>query len=157
MLIPLLVVLGVDLVVIIAVVVAVMGRKRWVRRRPGAFAAAIRSVDGEVDGLGPTWRRGYGRWVRDVLVWTKAPFLFRTEVLPVDSSGGSRPARPGEVRRLGDEPLVVTFAVAGGRIDVAVRAEDRSRALAPFHDDVPTARDVPAPRPPTPLRRSREA
>jgi hypothetical protein len=25
--------------------------------------------------------RGYGRWVREILVWTKAPLLFRSELV----------------------------------------------------------------------------
>ena len=29
-----------------------------------------------VPGVGTRWMRGYGRWVREILVWTKAPFLF---------------------------------------------------------------------------------
>ena len=27
-------------------------------------------------GVGTRWMRGYGRWVREILVWAKAPFLF---------------------------------------------------------------------------------
>jgi hypothetical protein len=30
----------------------------------------------QVPGAGARWMRGYGRWVRVILVWTKAPFLF---------------------------------------------------------------------------------
>ncbi|MFQ1002640.1 hypothetical protein [Modestobacter sp. SSW1-42] len=147
MLIALLVALGVDLIVVVAVGALVSGRRRWVRRRPGAFRGAVRAADGPVDGLGPRWRRGYGRWVRDVLVWTRAPFLFRTEVLPVDGLDGPRPARPGEVGRLGPDPLVLTFGSGGSHIAVAVRAEDRERALAPFPAAGPAPSVVPAPRP----------
>jgi hypothetical protein len=147
MLIALLLALGVDLIVLVAVGTLVVGRKRWVRSRPGAFRAAIRAVDGDADGLGPKWRRGYGRWVRDVLVWTKAPFLFRTEVLPVDALDGRRPARPGEVKRLGVDPLVVGLVAGGSRVDLAVRAQDRERALAPFTAAGLVPSVVPAPRP----------
>jgi hypothetical protein len=34
-----------------------------------------------VPGAGMRWMRGYGRWVREILVWTKAPFLFRNELV----------------------------------------------------------------------------
>ena len=146
MVIALLAVLGVDLMVLVGFAAFVLGRKRWVRRQPGVFAGVIRVAGGELDGFGPKWRRGYGRWVRDVLVWTKAPFLFRNEVLPADGLTGQRPARPGEVKRLGDEPLVATVATATGRIDVAVRAEDRDRALTPFTGAAPAPGVVPAPR-----------
>jgi hypothetical protein len=98
--IALLAVLGVDLIVIVIVLGVMVTRRRWVRHQPGAFKGAIRTVDGEVSGLGPKWKRGYGRWVRDVLVWTKAPSLFRNESTgfperreqlgPVRSSGWER-------------------------------------------------------------------
>jgi hypothetical protein len=68
-------VLGVDLVVIV-VLVGVLARRRWVSDQPGAFGGAIRITGGGVPGLGTRWMRGYGRWVREILVWTKAPFLF---------------------------------------------------------------------------------
>jgi hypothetical protein len=92
MVIALLAVLGVDLIVIVVLPGAVVTRRRWVSRQPGAFKGAIRVVEGEVSGLGGKWKRGYGRWVRDVLVWAKAPTLVRNR------AGGGRRAcrsRPG--------------------------------------------------------------
>ena len=79
------------------------------------------------------WTRGYGRWVRDILVWTKAPFLFRNELVLADSLiAGARPAKPGEVKRLGKHPTVLTVAVEGGaRIELA-SADGPDRALGPF-------------------------
>jgi hypothetical protein len=82
MVIAVLALLGVDLVVLVVFLVFVLSRKRWVDRQPGAFKGAIRLADGELEGIAPTWRRGYGRWVLDVFVWTKAPFLFRNDLLP---------------------------------------------------------------------------
>jgi len=81
MLIALLALLGVDLIVIVVLLAGVLSRKRWITRQPGAFRCAVRVVDGEVPGLGVKWKRGYGRWVKDILVWTKAPFLFRNELV----------------------------------------------------------------------------
>src|SRR3954452_12519467 len=82
MVMALLAVLGVDLIILLAFVAVLLTRKRWVMRQPGAFSGAVRVLSREVDGFGPKWARGYGRWVRDVLVWTKAPFFFRNELLP---------------------------------------------------------------------------
>ncbi|MGK2963263.1 MAG: hypothetical protein ACSLFK_14155 [Gemmatimonadaceae bacterium] len=90
---------GVDLVVIVVFLGFVLGRKRWVKRQPGAFKGAIRLVDGELEGIAPKWHRGYGHWVRDVLVWTKGPFLFRNELLPGDGVEEQRTAASGEVKR----------------------------------------------------------
>ncbi len=53
MLIALLAVLGVDLIVIAVLLAAVLWRRRWVMRRPGAFRGAIRVADGEIEGLAP--------------------------------------------------------------------------------------------------------
>jgi hypothetical protein len=131
MLIALLAVLGVDLIVIVVLLGAMLSRRRWVSHQPGAFKGAIRTVDGEVSGLGPKWKRGYGRWVSDVLVWTKAPFLLRTELVAVDGLAEAvRPARSGEVKRLGTDPVIVPLAAHGGaRLDVAAGGEDRGRAV----------------------------
>src|SRR3954447_1376373 len=84
MLIALLAVLGVDLVVVVVLVAGVVSRKRWVMRRPGAFRAAIRVTAGEIDGLRRKWHRGCGRWVGDILVWTKPQFLFRNELVAIE-------------------------------------------------------------------------
>jgi hypothetical protein len=128
-LIALLAVVGVDLVVVVFLLAGVCTRKRWVRRRSGVFHGAIRVAAGELDGLGGRWRRGYGYWVRDVLVWTKAPFLFRNRLVPIDSLVVARPAGPGEVRRLGNAPIVAELASGGATVEVAARPEQRTRLL----------------------------
>ncbi len=109
MLIGLVVLLGVDLVVVIAVAAVVIGRRRWLKRQPGVFGGAIRVSSGDVEGLGPKWKRGSGRWVRDVVVWCEAPFMFRNDLVPVDRLAGERQAHAGEVKRLGDKPVVIEF------------------------------------------------
>ncbi|HEX7267817.1 MAG TPA: hypothetical protein VF256_10385 [Streptosporangiaceae bacterium] len=62
MLVALLVALGVGLVVVVAVAVVVIGRRWWLRRRPGGFAGAIGVPGGEAGGLSPKWKHGSGRW-----------------------------------------------------------------------------------------------
>jgi hypothetical protein len=87
---------------IVVLVAVVLARGRWVSRQPGAFRGVIRVTGGELPGLGMKWRRGYGRWVREILVWTTAPFLFRDELVVADAAAGAaRAADPGEVRRDG--------------------------------------------------------
>jgi hypothetical protein len=130
MIIALLAVLGVDLIVIVVFLALVIARRRWVSHQPGAFKGAIRAVGGEVEGLGPKWKRGYGRWVRDVLVWTKAPLLIRNELVAVDGlAGAARDAKPGELKRMGNQPVIVPLAVDGARVEVAAPVESRERAL----------------------------
>ena len=134
MLIALLAVLGVDLIVIAVLLAIVLTRRRWVSHQPGAFKGAIRSTEGHVTGLGMKWKRGYGRWVRDILVWTNAPFLFRNELVLADAlAAEARAAKHGEVRRLGKHPTVVAMTVHGGaRIEVAASEDGRERAPGPF-------------------------
>jgi hypothetical protein len=139
MLIALLAVLGVDLYVIVVLLVVVLTRRRWVSRQPGAFKGAIRVIEGDVHGLSAKWKRGYGRWVRDILVWTKAPFLFRNELVPADAlAGEARVAKPGEIRRLGRHPAVVPLIVDGGaRIEVAGSADRQEQVPGPLAQRAP--------------------
>ncbi len=132
MLIALLAVLGVDLIVLVAFAAIVISRKRWVKRQPGVFRGVIRVASGEVDGLGPKWGRGYGHWVRNILVWTKAPFLFRNDLVPTDSLDEQRPARTDEVKRLGDRPGVIRVTANGATVEVASKAEDAELVLGPY-------------------------
>jgi hypothetical protein len=132
MLVALLALLGVTLIVIVALMGLVISRKRWVRRQPTAFAGRIRAVDGELDGLGPKWKRGYGRWVRDVLVWTKAPFLFRNELVPVDALASERSAASEHLKRLGDDAVVVGLTTGEAMVEVAGRGEDRNLLRGPY-------------------------
>src|SRR5688572_10671720 len=132
MLIAVLALLGVNLLVIVVLIGFVLGRKRWVKRQPGAFQGAIRLADGELEDIAPKWRRGYGHWVRDVQVWTKGPFLYRNELLPADGVEEQGPAASGEVNRLGDHPTVTPVKVGGAVVEVATQAEDSERILASF-------------------------
>lgn len=132
MLIALLAILGVNLIVIVALLAVVLSRKRWVKRQPGAFRGAIRVSSGEIDGLRPKWARGYGRWVRDVLVWTKAPFFFRNELVTGDGLDQHRPAGPDEVKRLGDHPIIVQLRSDSATVEVAAHDKESERLLGPY-------------------------
>src|SRR3954464_6864777 len=134
MLIALLALLGVDLWVVLVLLVVALSRRCWVTRRPGVFKGAIRVTHGSVPEFKPKWQRGYGRWVRDILVWTRAPFLFRNELVLVETLDGSpRSAAAKEVKRLGKQPVIVPRTVEdGGQIEVAVHEENEQLALGRF-------------------------
>ena len=97
----------------------VFGRRRWLKRQAGEFAGRIRVSGGVIEGLSPKWKRGSARWVRDVLVWSKAPFMLRNELVPVD-------------RMLGDHPA---HASGGATIEVAARARHRALVTGPLTID----------------------
>ena len=141
MLIALLIVLGVDLIVVVAFAASVSGRRRWLKQQPGEFAGAIRVSGGDVDGLSRKWKRGSGRWVRDVFVWTRAPLLVRNELIPVDRLCGEHPAHADGLKRLGDQPVVIEFASGSAKIEVAGRAEHHALVTGPM-----TTSPTPAPR-----------
>lgn len=138
MLIALLALLGVDLIVLVAFLGVVIARRRWVKRQPGAFRGSIRVTAGEIDGFRPKWSRGYGRWVRDVLVWTKGPFFFRNELLASDGLDAERPAEPGEVKRLGDQPVVIRLRTGGATAEVAAHGDERELLLGPHREPAET-------------------
>ena len=138
MLIALLAVLGVDLIVLVAVGAIVVGRRRWLKKQAGEFFGAVRVTRGDIHGLKSKWRRGSGRWVRDVLVWSKGPFLYRDYLMPVDGVTAERKARPGEVKRLGDDPVVIGFASGDDVIEVAAKTEDRDRMIGSLTTPAPS-------------------
>src|SRR3954447_15859998 len=146
MLIALLAVLGVDLIVIVVLLALVLSRKRWVKRQPGSFRGVIRVSSGEIDGLRSKWGRGYGRWVRDVLVWTKGPFLLRNELVPADGLDQQRPAGSDEVKRLGDHPVVVQIRVGSAMVEVATPDDELEGLLGPYGQlvDALVAADTPS-------------
>jgi hypothetical protein len=134
MLIALLAVLGVNLIVVAGLLIVVLGRRRWVHHRPGVFPGAIRVTAGKHDGVGSKWRRGYGRWVRDVFVWTKKPFLFRNELVAIDGLQAKRAAHDGEIKRMGDSPAVIELVADGAVIQIAVHGKDQQLVLGPYGD-----------------------
>jgi len=134
--IALLALLGVNLLVLVGLLAVVLSRKRWVTQQAGVFRGAARNVSGEAHGFHPKWRRGSGRWVHGVLVWTKGPFFFWNELLPVDRCEDERAAAPGEVKRLGDQATVVLLGSGEATVEVAARGEDRDLLVGPTRGSV---------------------
>jgi hypothetical protein len=117
------------------VMAAVVLRRRSVRSGPGAFKARIRVSEGAIEGLSRKWRDGYGRWVRDVLVWNSAPFLFETRLIPVEGvdTSGIHGATRADARHLGKDPVLLPFVTEDhGHLEIVVSAIDREPALGPF-------------------------
>jgi hypothetical protein len=145
-LIALLAVLGVDLITIVALIALVVVRRRWLKRQPGEFVGAVRVSRGEIDGLSPKWKRGSGRWVRDVFVWSKGSRRLRNCLVPVDRLSGQRQAEAGEVKRLGDSPVVCEFESDGATIEIVGKADHAALVAGPFTTD-----SAPGPLPTAPV------
>jgi hypothetical protein len=60
--------------------------------------------------------------------------LFRNELVLAEAPAGeARAAKPGEVKRLGKHPVIVSVAVDGdARFEVAASEDGRERARGPF-------------------------
>ena len=143
MVIALLAVLGVDLIVIVVLLGAVLTRRRWVSHQPGAFKGAIRVAEGAVSGLGGKWKRGYGPRRRRCFEtsWWRS------------TAGAVRAAEAGEVNRLGSQPVIVPLAAEGGaRVEIAAAGDDRGRALGPMVIPAPSSSEGLREPPPQPLR-----
>lgn len=133
MVIALLVLLGVELAVIVALAILIVGRRRFIKRHPGAFDGAIRTTEREEQ----RWRRGSGWWAGDVLVWHGGPLLYRTSMFSLDTLPCSRQAEAGELRWLGDEPFVAVFLCGTTTIEVGSRGLQSALAAGPHFSSVP--------------------
>jgi hypothetical protein len=58
--------------------------------------------------------------------------MFRTQLVAVDSLVGDRTAHAGEVKRLGDKPVVIELRSGNAAVEIAVRPEHRKLAIGPF-------------------------
>lgn len=104
-------------------------RNRELQRRPGNVSASVRfSERGR-------WLGGHGVWVDDVFAFRRSPAGWDETLLWVASATARSPAGDelDSLRRVGPDPVVVTFALAsGGSITFAARPEDRDALLGPF-------------------------
>ncbi len=133
MIIALLAVIGVDLIVIVVLVGGLIARRRWLGGQTGAFVGAIRVKSGELDGVGASWKRGYGRWVRDVFVFTRAPVFVRNVLVPTDEPYRAGSADPDDKpKRLGDHPIVATVNSAGAILEIAAAADHSALLRGPY-------------------------
>jgi len=124
--------LGAKIAVLLLFATRVIGRRRWMKRQPGVFAGAIRVSGGTVDGFNAKWKRGSGRWVHDVFVWSKAPFHSRYELVPIGHVSGERQSVRGALKGVGEHPAITELMSDAATLEVATRPEDRLLALGPF-------------------------
>jgi len=140
-----LVLVGVPLWLCAAAIVVTVLRNRALRRRPGNVPVRVRRPGKQ------RWVPGHGVWVHDVFAFRGSPAAWKEALLWV-TEATARPANDGEqggLRRIGDRPVIATFALAaGGSIEFAASVEDRDALLGPFVDadaaPVPSTESTPA-------------
>ena len=108
-------------------------RNSWLRNRPGNIPVRIRPPGKK------RWLPGHGVWIHDVFAFRGSPAAWKEALLWV-TEASARPASEDErkkLRRIGAEPVVAMFTLAGDEaFEVAARAEHRELLLG---DAVPTA------------------
>jgi hypothetical protein len=128
--------LGIPIWLVLGALGATLLSRRSFKRRPGVFPAKLRVVSGEVAMLKDSWPRrlGYAWWVHDVLLVQHGVALVRTEAYPVAGlSASSTSEDTGEIRGLGDAPLLMTLELdSGSSIELAAPADVRHIAVGLF-------------------------
>jgi hypothetical protein len=120
---------GVPLWLCAIAIFVLMRRNNWLRSRPGNIPVRIRPAGKK------RWLPGHGVWVHDVFAFRGSPAAWKEALLWV-TEASARPASGAErkkLRRIGNEPVVVSFALAsGGALEFAARAEDQDKLLGGF-------------------------
>lgn len=132
MVMALLVILGVGLIVLVVFRSFELAREGWVTRQPKCSMMRFESSMARSAVFGTKWTRRYGRWVRDVLLRTKDPFLLRNDPIALDSVGEHRPAAPGDVKRLGTDPSLLVLKAGSATVEIAAHGDDLERVSGPF-------------------------
>lgn len=128
--------LGIPLWMVAGALLATLWSRRRFMRAPGAFAGKLRVVAGEVPGMKRSFPRSRSavRWVHDVLVVHHGVALARSDAFAVARATGTRVrSGDGEVRRLGDAPIVVTLVLDNGAtVELAGPADAAEVMVGPF-------------------------
>lgn len=128
--------LGIPLWMVAGALVTTLWSRRRFMRAPGAFAAKLRVVSGDVAGLKSSFPRSRlaARWVDDVLMVHRGVALARSDAFAVARATGSRTASgDGEVKGLGPDPLVLTLMLeSGASVELATHADAADTMVGPF-------------------------
>jgi hypothetical protein len=121
--------LGVPLWLCALAILTLVLRNRRLRTRHGDIPVRVRRQGKH------RWARGHAIWVSDVFAWRGSPAAWKEDLFqvvrltPRVADGDERK----RLRRFGDDPVIVTLAMAeGGSIDVAATSDRRFALLGPF-------------------------
>ena len=130
--------LGIPLWMVVGLLLGTVLSRRAMKRTPGVFPAKLRAGPEGVDPADRKWprRTSYAVWVHDVLVVHGGIALVRTHALPVAGViGPCSPLQPGQVRGLGEHPLMTTIVLDdGAEMQLAAPDQARDAMVGPFLD-----------------------
>jgi hypothetical protein len=122
-------IIGVPLWLIAIALLMLFFRNRKLRKRPGNIPLRVLRPGKK------RWTSGHGLWVSDVFAWRGSPAAWNEDLLHVSGvSIHSADAQEREkLHRIGDEPVVASFALdEGATLKVAARREHQSILAGPF-------------------------
>ena len=122
-----------------------LGLTLWQRskfkKKEGVFPTKMRLASGTAPGVSEKWppMSSFALWVHDVLLVHKGLGLMSTFPLGVEAPEGSaESADPEEVKRLGDQPVLLRFRLDDGAVlEMAVPEESQKVAQGPFSSTGP--------------------
>lgn len=132
----LLALLGVPIWLVLGGLAGAFWSRHEFRKQAGVFAAKLRLESGAFPGFSDDWRRtsSYCVWAHRVLLVYKGLALIRVTPVPVESAVGvAEPGDTGNVKRMGDDPVVMRFRLDDGSILALCAPNDAASLLAgPF-------------------------
>lgn len=120
--------IGIPIWLIAIVLLAVFRNRNKVRSNPDIFAYKLKTGDG--------WQRkkGYARWVSDVLIFHAGIALIRTNAFQIAATRVPTETAP-PTKGLGEDPAVIEVTYEGGKIaTIAVEAQKVDMAIGPDKD-----------------------
>lgn len=120
--------LGIPIWLIAIVLVAAFRNRNKVRANPDVFAYKLKAGDG--------WKRkkGYARWVSDVLIYHAGIALIRTDAFQISTAEALDTIVP-PAKGLGEKPSAIEVTYTNGETATyAVAAQNLEAALGPNRD-----------------------
>jgi hypothetical protein len=120
--------LGIPIWLIAIVLIAAFRNRNKVLSNPDIFAYKLKAGDG--------WQRkkGYARWVSDVLIYHAGTALIRTDAFQIGTTRVHGETVP-PVKGLGEDPVSIEVTYANGKTaTIAVTAQELYVAIGPDKD-----------------------
>ena len=121
--------IGVPLWLIAIALLLMFFRNRKLRKRPGNVPVRVLPAGKK------RWTSGHGIWVSDVFAWRGSPAAWSEDLFEVTgvSLHSANTEERKKLHRIGDDPVVASFALAdGATFQVAARPEHGSTLAGPF-------------------------